>query len=106
MLSKSFLSVILLVSSFFSGDQKNKEALKAPAAQQNGIRVSIQVNSSKESPVNNYFFGMMTENMLEKFDTHNSQFVKLAQSLGVSHFQYPGGSISYYWHYAGNTAGY
>ncbi len=68
--------------------------------------ITITVNSSASGSVNNYIFGMMTENYLEKWNTHEAQFVKLVNNLGITHFQYPGGSISYWWHYDPNGAGY
>ena len=109
MLLNWFFSIAIFAASFFncnSKGNKNHSSGATVVPQQNGIHASIQINTSKESQVNNYFFGMMTENMLEKFNTSNPQFVNLVKPLGISHFQYPGGSLSYYWHYSQNSTGY
>src|ERR1700759_5723583 len=109
MLLNWFVSTAIFAASFFNCNSKESSdhSFKTAAVQQqNEVHVNVQINASKESPVNNYLFGMMTENMLEKFNTSNPQFINLVKPLGISHFQYPGGSLSYYWHYSQNSTGY
>jgi len=68
--------------------------------------LSISVSTTSMSDVNNFIFGMMTEHYLEKWNTHDPAFTKLAKDMGVTHFQYPGGSLNYWWHYDPKGVGY
>ncbi|MCX7014459.1 MAG: hypothetical protein NTW86_18235 [Candidatus Sumerlaeota bacterium] len=69
-------------------------------------RVDISVSTTQMSEVNNSIFGMMTEHYLENWNTHDPEFTRLAKDMGVTHFQYPGGSLSYWWHYDPKGVGY
>ncbi|MCX7012099.1 MAG: hypothetical protein NTW86_05960, partial [Candidatus Sumerlaeota bacterium] len=68
--------------------------------------VSVSVSTATMSDVNNFIFGMMTVSSLEEWNTRDPEFVKLAADMGVTHFQYPGGSLNYWWHYDPKGVGY
>jgi hypothetical protein len=68
--------------------------------------VTISVSTTTMSDVSNSVLGMMTEHYLEKWNTHDPEFTTLAKNMGVTHFQYPGGSLNYWWHYDPEGVGY